>query len=454
MGERLTKRVVDAAKPGAKDTFIWDTETKGFGLKITRSRKTSAGGEAGGKKVYIFQDRVRGDVTKTRITIGPHGAFTADQAREKAEELNKMFKRGIRPSDLERAAEEDAERQRQEAERQQAEADARKLRAFSAVADRYFVARVRKQVNGKTVESLIRSAFVAAWNDRDIATLGRRDVVAVVDGMVAAGKPGAAREALKRIRPLFAFAVGKEDIATNPAEGIELDDKYVPRARALSDPELVEVWKAAETMGYPFGPMVKLLILTGQRRTEVAEARWDEIDHSASTWTIPGSRTKNGKTHIVHLSEQAMTVIAALPHRDVVRVIDGKEKVEPSPFLLTTTGTSPVSGFSKAKASLDTAIAAARQKAAGGAEAPTMPCWTFHDFRRSFATGGACLGIAPHIIEKAMNHNPAALKGVAGIYNRFEYLPERKAALETWGRHVEMIVAGAANATNVVPIRA
>ena len=433
MGERLTKRVVDAAKPGEKDAFIWDTDIKGFGLKITASRKTADGTEKGGKKVYIFQDRVKGDTTKTRVTIGEHGTFTADEGRTEADKLRGMFKRGIRPADLKKAAEDTAERERREA-------DERERRAFSAVAERYFAARVRKQANGKPVEALIRNVFATLWQDRDIATIARKDVVAVLDEMVADERPGAAREALKRIRPLFGFAVEKEDIPANPAENIRLDDKYVPRDRVLSDLELAEVWRAAEVVGYPFGPLVKLLVLTGQRLREVAEARWAEFDLAAGAWTIPAERSKNRKPHIVHLSPQATAILKTLP------CTDG------SPFILTTTGRAPVSGFSKAKGHLDKAIATARAKAAEGREVEAMPEWTYHDLRRSFATGGARLGIAMHIVERVLNHVPAAVKGVAKVYQHHEFLPERKATLEAWGRHVEMVVSGATGAANVVPL--
>ena len=446
MGERLTKRVVDAAKPGEKDSFIWDADIKGFGLKITASRKTADGTEKGGKKVYIFQDRVKGDTTKTRVTIGEHGIFTADEARTEADKLRGMFKRGVRPADLKKAAEDTAERERLEAEE-------RERRAFSAMAERYFAARVRKQANARPVEALIRNVFVTLWQDRDIATIARKDVVAVLDEMVADERPGAAREALKRIRPLFGFAVEKEDIPANPAESIRLDDKYVPRDRVLSDLELAEVWRAADVVGYPFGPLVKLLVLTGARLREVAEARWAEFDLTAGAWTIPAERSKNRKPHIIHIGPQAKKVLEAIrTHQADAEDDEGQPRFKDCPFILTTTGKTPISGFSKAKGHLDKAIATARAKAAEGREVDAMPEWTYHDLRRSFATGGARLGIAMHIVERVLNHVPAAVKGVAKVYQHHEFLPERKAALEAWGRHVDMVVNATTAAANIVPL--
>lgn len=171
-------------------------------------------------------------------------------------------------------------------------------------------------------------------------------------------------------------------------------------------------------MAYPFGAMVQLLMLTGQRRVEVAGMEWGELNRDEGIWTIPASRTKNKKTHIVHLTPQALAVINRLP-------------VLSDTYVLTTTGTAAISGFSKAKLRLDEELLAARRK--HDPEAKGLEDWQYHDLRRTLATGLASMGVAQAIIEKILNHNPKALHGVAGIYNRHEYLPDRKAALEPGG---------------------
>ena len=447
MREKLTKRTVDAAKPGARDTFLWDTELKGFGLKITPA----------GKKVNMLHYRMGGrGAPTTRYPIGEHGVWTPDAARDRADKLLKLVDVGTDPAALDRETREaDFRKQQEDAQR--------KERTFGAVVEDYLARRVRgKLVRDKQTESVLRRRFVTAWADRDIADITRPDVTNILEAMVDAGHAGAARKSLAEVRPVFAFAIHRGLITSNPASKQELDEDYKPRDRVLEDGELTEVWRAADAQGYPFGTMVKLLILTGQRLREVAEAQWAEFNLDEGTWTIPGPRTKNGKAHIVHLSTEAREVVDALPRKSIKGEnlsADASATEEASPYLFTTTGKTPISGFSRAKINVEKAIAEDRKKAAKDAGRPAeavscMPAWALHDLRRTLATGCARLGIAPHVVEKVLNHNPRALKGVAGIYNRFEYLPERKAAIEAWGRHVTRVTSVQPAADNVVPLRA
>ena len=179
----------------------------------------------------------------------------------------------------------------------------------------------------------------------------------------------------------------------------------------MSEDELAKVWQAATETPYPFGPMFRLLILTGQRRSEVTRAEWAEFNLLDKTWTIPASRAKNGQKHVVHLSDEALALLTGLP------------RLENSPYLFTTTGTTPVSGFSKAKEALDNACG--------------VTDWRLHDLRRSFATiTTGKLGIAPHVIDKVLNHVNGAVKGVAAVYQRAQYMDERQAAMEKWGEYL------------------
>src|SRR4029077_1342958 len=163
------------------------------------------------------------------------------------------------------------------------------------------------------------------------------------------------------------------------------------------------------------------------RRDEVAGMRWAELDLTTATWRLSGERTKNGQAHEVHLSDPACAILSKAPH-----VGD---------YVFTVTGTAPVAGFSKAKRRLDTAMLAAKRRELGfGCDA--VPRWTHHDLRRSAATGMARLGVAPHVVDKILNHVSGSIKGVARIYNRYEFLPERRTALEAWGRHVAALASG------------
>jgi integrase len=182
-------------------------------------------------------------------------------------------------------------------------------------------------------------------------------------------------------------------------------------------------------MGQPFGPLVRLLLLTAQRRHEVAALRWSELSADLSTWTLPGSRAKNGKAHIVHLSEPAREILSDIPR------IVGQDLV------FSVTGTTPPSGFSKAKLALDAAMAS---------EVPTdREGWRFHDFRRTAVTWMAGAGFPPHVADRLLNHVGGSIQGVAAVYQRSEFLAERKAALTAWGAHVLRSGDGVTAAGNV-----
>lgn len=440
---KLTQTSVKNLLPGDKDVIVWDADLAGFAVKVTPA----------GRKVFFVERRVgRGrGATKRRVTIGVHGAFAVEVAREAAKAKLRELEDGIDPVALEEAARATQDAAVEAATKLEAaalvEGERAKERAFSTLAERYIERRIAGKDSAKLKASIIRRRFVTAWGERDMATLGREDVAAVLDAIIDEGHPAAAWNALRTIRPLFAYAVERGLIQVNPAAKVRPDAEELSRDRTLTDAELIEVWRAAGELAYPFGSMVRLLVLTGQRRNEVAGMRFAELSLGVGVWTIPSARTKNEKAHIVHLSSQALDVLASLP-----RLSDE--------FVLTTTGRTAISGFSKAKQRLDDTILANRRKAAAeaGADpaaAAPMAEWNIHDLRRTFATGMAEMGIQPHITEKVLNHNPKALSGVAGVYNRHEYMSERKAALDAWGRRVETLVADVgAYTTNVIPLRA
>ena len=237
---------------------------------------------------------------------------------------------------------------------------------------------------------------------------------------------------------------------------MKLPTKEHPRDRALTDDEIRWLWQAAEEVGWPFGPVTKLLLLTAQRRDEVANLEWSEIDLAKRVWTLPRDKAKNNRAHEVQLSELAIETLRSLP-----RVGDR--------YVFSTTGDGPVAGFSRAKLRIDAAMIAARRRELGlpqeeneyrralgaGPDKPPpveISHWIFHDLRRTAATGMARLNIAPHVVDKILNHVSGTIRGVAAVYNRFEYLQERRTALEAWGRLVSDLVEP--KPTNVVAIRA
>jgi integrase len=190
----------------------------------------------------------------------------------------------------------------------------------------------------------------------------------------------------------------------------------------LTDDELRLVWRAAAQIEWPFGSLVQLLILTGQRREEVAAMRWSEIQDSGRVWILPGDRTKNGQAHHVPLSGAAQALLSALP------------RLAGSDLILTTTGARPISGYSNAKERLDRVIEELAEAEAHDREAAPLIVqpWRLHDLRRTVASGMARLAVTPHVIEAILNHRSGIVSGVAAIYNRHDYLDERRDALEKW----------------------
>ncbi len=215
--------------------------------------------------------------------------------------------------------------------------------------------------------------------------------------------------------------------------------------RVLTDAEIGEVWRAAGLLGWPWGPYFRFLLLTLQRRGETAGLAWAELSPDLALWELPGCRTKNGKPHLVHLAEPARAILRAVP------------RLAGSPLAFTTTGTTPVSGFSHAKRRLDAAILAERAKRAaeaGDGRPPASPVpWGGHDFRRSGATVLARLGVRWEVADKALNHVKGAIQGVAAIYQRYDFLAEREAALNVWAAHVLACGEAAEAAGNVVALR-
>ncbi len=204
-------------------------------------------------------------------------------------------------------------------------------------------------------------------------------------------------------------------IVSNPCTDVRAPTAEKSRDRVLSDVELQAVLQACDRLNEPFGALIRLLALTAQRRDEVGQMTWREIDLDARLWTIPKERAKNGIAHEVPLSEPAVRVLA-----NVHRITGSRGLV------FTTTGETPVSGFSKVKKRLDVAL-------------PDAPSWVLHDLRRTAASGMARLGINLPVIEKVLNHTSGSFGGVAGVYQRHQFADEKRAALDAWAAHIEAI---------------
>lgn len=237
----------------------------------------------------------------------------------------------------------------------------------------------------------------------------------VIDRVAEKGKLTQANRVRAFITRFFNFAIERDLLISSPATALPRPAVEKSRDRVLSREELCAVWETAEQMGFPFGRITQLLILTAQRRDEVAGMRWSELDLDRARWIISKERAKNGKAHIVHLCPPALALLSTIP---------GQNGVD---FIFTTTGRSAVSGFSKAKAALD-----ARSHVSD---------WRFHDLRRSAATFMAEeLRITPVVVDRILNHVSGTVRGVTAVYLRGEHLADREAALAAWGQLVENLV--------------
>ncbi len=290
---------------------------------------------------------------------------------------------------------------------------------------------------------------------REAARISRTDAVNALDQIVKAGKAVTAGRTMAYARACFAWGKRRAKVPENPFTELPIAAGATERERVLSDAEIAEVWGGANALGYPFGPFYKLLILTLQRREEVAGMRWTEIAPDLTEWRIPSARMKTGKPHIAHLSEAARAVLRSIPRIDGCDLVftttayrvsaagaapKGKRKREPT----------PISGFSQGKRYLDVGIAKARAEDAAqpGKKLAPIRAWRVHDLRRTGVTTLAALGFDSIVVDKLLAHQPGKLRGVAGVYQRHDFARERAAALDAWAAHVLGV-----DANNVVRLR-
>jgi integrase len=382
----MTKSAVDALKAASKDTVYWDAGLPGFGVKVTpRSRK-----------VFVVLYRIGGAGSRLRkYTIGPYGRVTLQMARAEAQKVLAARLEGRDP-----ATEKRESKRRMTADR------------VDDLIEVFIVQHVSKTRKAAEISRLLRREVVSRWGNRCVHAIGKRDIVELASEIAQRGTPMAANTLLKVIKTFLNWCVGRAVIDASPAEGVPLPGKEVARDRVLTNNELASVIRAARQIGGAYGGIVEMLALTGQRREEVAQMVGDEIDFNSRTWTLPGSRTKNGKPHIVHLSEACIKLI-----RRASRL---------GSYVFSISGVKPFQNFTNAKRALD--------------ELSGVTGWRLHDLRRTCVSGMAGLGVPPHVADKILNHQSGTISGVAAVYQRHHFLAERKLALERWGQYIETLV--------------
>jgi len=384
MKQKLTTKFIETKKPNpAKRIDYRDTVVPGLVLRINTS----------GTKTFSFHKRIHGKMK--RLTIGKFGPLSLTQARDRARQVLYEIETG------------------RFEDRTGIEVEA-KPTLGDVIPD--YIEKHAKVHNKdwKRKDALLRK-FTGLHGKR-IDEIKRTDVVKACD-TIHKSAPVSANRALAHLKHLMGWCVERGMIDASSIAGMKPLSKERSRERVLSDDELGALWAACDTEGYPFGDCMKLLILSGQRRAEVAEMRWSEINFENRLWTLPSQRAKNGKQHTVPLTDAMLTILRSLP------------RFLGSDFVFTTTGKSPVSGFGRLKTRLDNALPDG-----------TEP-WIIHDLRRTMSTNMAMLGVPQPVTEALLNHKTGVVSGVAAIYNVYSYADEKRDALDSWNERIEEITA-------------
>jgi integrase len=389
---KLTKTTVAALTlPRRKsELLVFDADLPGFGVRLRE----------GGSKTWIFQYKLGSK--HRRITLGRVSALEPAAAREQASKLHAQTRLGQDPAG------------------ERAESRARADETFGACV-RLFLAWQRGRVKSfRDVERhLVRN--LTALHNLPLAKIDQRTIAAQLARISARGSPVQANRTRASLSKFFSWACGEGLAENNPAALCNRNPEK-SRDRVLSHNELKQIWAALPDSDY--GAIIKLLILTGQRASEISDLQWSEIDRERGLISLPPSRTKNRRRHTVPMSDMVRAILEARPR-------NGRE------FVFGASQKRGFTGWSRAKNALD--------------EVVKIPSWRVHDIRRSTATGMSEIGIPPWIVEAVLNHVSGSKAGPAGVYNKSTYEGEKAAALTRWAAHVAAIVEG--RESNVTPMR-
>ena len=375
MQKALTNKTVEALKPKAKRYEVRDTYCPGFGVRVTPK----------GRKTFFVAYRY--GTEQRRSTIGIHPITKLSEARAEAIAILRDVTDGIDPQ-------------------QSRSRDNLTLREGVEA----FIAQYAKPRNKRwrETERVLNREIVSRFGQREIKKVTRADILIASDAAMARGAHYQANRIVSYSRKVFNWFAERGIIDVSPLVGIRAPAREQSRDRILSDDELTRVIITCRDLPYPFGPYTLILLASAQRRGEVASMRWSEIDIEKRNWEIPADRSKNGKAHNVPLNEFTIGILKDLP------------RFSDCDLVFTTTRRTPISGITKMHRRI------CEQSGTSG--------WRLHDLRRSASSKMAEAGIQLQVAEKVLNHISGSLGGVAGVYNRYHYEPEKRAALEAWGQ--------------------
>ena len=388
---------------GKSDAIFFDDDLPGFGLRI----------RAGGKRSWIVQYRV--GAKQRRLSLGDTRKLSADTARREAKNRLARVELGYDPQ------------QEKHATRAAAGQTIGKLVEEYLARRHYETGKDPLRRNSYEATALYLQKHCRSLHPLLADKLERGTIAARITAIESKISSVTAARAHVALSSMFAWAVGQGIVTVNPVVGVNKPPEPKARSRVLSDAELAAIWAACGDDD--FGRIVRLLMLTGQRRDEIGGLMWPEVDLDKNVILLPGSRTKNARAHIVPLASTALEILKAVPRR---------ARQDGASDYVFGEGQDGYSGWSCAKAKLER-----RQPIAD---------FRLHDLRRTCATRLADLGVLPHVIEQLLNHQSGHKSGVAGVYNRSVYTNEVRAAVALWDDHVRSITSGAAR--KVIPLRA
>ena len=393
MATKLTDAKLQALKAPEKGQVEHsDSDVPGLRVRVGAS----------GAKTFILRKRVGEKIHN--ITVGRYGArFGLADARKKARSI---------VSDLEAG--------------KAAPAPARVSSAKTGTIRSMMPAYLRskeKLRSAHDLKSVVNKYILPGLGDRFADSVTRGEISKFI-AEIAETRPTRARNVLAQLSAFYSWALPQLDnLPSNPCRDAGRPPKPAARDRVLTDPELAGLWRVADGEALPWGPALKLLMLTGTRRSEVFEADWSEFDFKAKEWTIPAERAKNALPHIVPLSADAVALLKAIP------ASDGSPKLFPAMG----NPENGASGHSRA-------LKRFRKSLDEGLRRELAERWTLHDIRRTVATGLQRLGVRFEVTEAVLNHISGAKGGIAGVYQRHDWKAEKRNALDAWAKHLASLV--------------
>lgn len=392
----LTERFISSPKrvPETGRVDFQDAMVPGLSLRVTST---------GHRSFNLIARFPANPKNPTRRAIGEYGAISLDQARERAREWLGMLRKGVDPKVAEartRAAEKRVQ-----------------VTTFAGVAAAFLERHAAKLAKADEAARIMKAEFITPWGKRPVTDILPGEVAEAIRAIVKRGSPYQAHNALGYLRRMYSWAIGTHEfgITESPVERLKPADligKREARDRTLTDDELRAVWAACDAMQYPYGGLIRLLIMTGQREREVADMVWGEVDFDAALWTIPPARMKSGRAHVIPLAPDALALLRGLPRFSGEHVFT------------TSDGGKPVNGFAKAKVRID--------KLSG------VTGWKFHDLRRTMRTHLSALAIEDRVREQMIAH---AAPGLHMVYDRYAYAKEKRAGFELWEARLRGILA-------------